>query len=603
MFFVIIQHEFIYMIKAFIKIFSFFLCLILSVIHLYGQNNKKFIDLTYEEIEKKLDNSNTKQKEVSALINLYIEKSKWEKNDESLIYAYRYASKFYSAPENYKYADSALFVGQKSKNKKLLTDAYLNKGVVLMDNSHYKEALDNILIANKYSLELNNDYITNKTIYYIAQNKIYLGLYEDANKELKICINYFRKNLTNNELGKDYEIYYIYSLMSLIDSNTRIGQHSSNQLLFKEAYNYLKLKNKEQYFPYFISSEGTDAFYNKDYNKAIKKLSEAIKLYNDQWPHVTEIFYLGLSNWKLGRQGVAVKYFEEIDKEYERSKKLNPEFRSAYELLIKYNDSIGNTDKQLEYINKLMSLDRSYEKNYKYLYTKINKEYDTQKLITEKNRIESSLKTQRAIISSLLLIAVIIISLVGYRYYHLQKVYKDRFNEIIAKKDVDSTTNLPQEKALEVKPSSEADFSIKPKNFFDVEYYNKIPGLNPLFVESILNQLHVFEKENKFLDNQISQKMLSESLGTNSTYLSKIINVYKGKSFNHYINDLRIDYIIEFMKNDAKYLNIDVKELATMAGFANAISFSDNFQRKYQIKPSFFIKMMKENMRSSAIED
>lgn len=592
------------MIKAFIKIFSFFLCLILSVIHLYGQNNKKFIDLTYEEIEKKLDNSNTKQKEVSALINLYIEKSKWEKNDESLIYAYRYASKFYSAPENYKYADSALFVGQKSKNKKLLTDAYLNKGVVLMDNSHYKEALDNILIANKYSLELNNDYITNKTIYYIAQNKIYLGLYEDANKELKICINYFRKNLTNNELGKDYEIYYIYSLMSLIDSNTRIGQHSSNQLLFKEAYNYLKLKNKEQYFPYFISSEGTDAFYNKDYNKAIKKLSEAIKLYNDQWPHVTEIFYLGLSNWKLGRQGVAVKYFEEIDKEYERSKKLNPEFRSAYELLIKYNDSIGNTDKQLEYINKLMSLDRSYEKNYKYLYTKINKEYDTQKLITEKNRIESSLKTQRAIISSLLLIAVIIISLVGYRYYHLQKVYKDRFNEIIAKKDVDITTNLPQEKALDVKlSSSEADFSIKPKNFFDVEYYNKIPGLNPLFVESILNQLHVFEKENKFLDNQISQKMLSESLGTNSTYLSKIINVYKGKSFNHYINDLRIDYIIEFMKNDAKYLNIDVKELATMAGFTNAISFSDNFQRKYQIKPSFFIKMMKENMRSSAIED
>jgi AraC-like DNA-binding protein len=121
-------------------------------------------------------------------------------------------------------------------------------------------------------------------------------------------------------------------------------------------------------------------------------------------------------------------------------------------------------------------------------------------------------------------------------------------------------------------------------------------------VENILNQLHVFEKDHKFLDNQISQKLLSESLGTNSTYLSKIINIYKGKSFNHYINDLRIDYIIEFMKNDAKYLNIDVKELATMAGFTNAISFSDNFQRKYQIKPSFFIKMMKENMRSSSIE-
>ena len=46
---------------------------------------------------------------------------------------------------------------------------------------------------------------------------------------------------------------------------------------------------------------------------------------------------------------------------------LNPEFRPAYELLIKYNDSIGNRDKQLKYINTLMSLDKNYEKNYKYL--------------------------------------------------------------------------------------------------------------------------------------------------------------------------------------------------------------------------------------------
>ena len=43
-----------------------------------------------------------------------------------------------------------------------------------------------------------------------------------------------------------------------------------------------------------------------------------------------------------------------------------------------------------------MALDKSYEKNYKYLYTRINKEYDNQKLIEEKkNKIEKSLKTQK----------------------------------------------------------------------------------------------------------------------------------------------------------------------------------------------------------------
>ena len=86
---------------------------------------------------------------------------------------------------------------------------------------------------------------------------------------------------------------------------------------------------------------------------------------------------------------------------------LNPEFRPAYELLIKYNDSIGNRDKQLKYINTLMSLDKNYEKNYKYLFSKINKEYDTHKLINEKNKIESSLKNQRTIISSILLLTIL----------------------------------------------------------------------------------------------------------------------------------------------------------------------------------------------------
>ena len=74
--------------------------------------------------------------------------------------------------------------------------------------------------------------------------------------------------------------------------------------------------------------------------------------------------------------------------------------------------------------------------------------------------------------------------------------------------------------------------------------------------------------------------------------------VYKGKNFNYYINDLRIEYIIELLKNDATYLNYDIKNLASLAGFTNAVNFSDNFQRKFEIKPSYFIKMMKENIKT-----
>lgn len=583
----------------------FFLILLISNIFFSQNNNIEY--LNYVKIEKKIDSLyDINHNEGIKLVKFYIKKSKKDKNNEALFYAYRYASKIFSSPQNFQYADSALSTSKISNNKNLITDAYLNKGVVLMDASLYKLALDNILTANKYSLDLKNPYITNKTKYFIAQNKIYLGLYEDANEELLQCISYFRENVNKSSLGEDNEKYYLYSLMSILDTNTKIGKHSQNKPFLNEAYNYIDSKNLIIYKPYFISCDGVDDFFSKNYKSAIKKLSEAIRLYNDQWPHITDIFYIGLSNWKLGKRDVAVKYFEEIDKEYDKSKKLNPEFRPAYELLIKYNDSIGNRDKQLKYINTLMALDRNYEKNYKYLYTKINKEYDTQKLINEKNKIENSLKNQRTIISSILLITILASLFYWNRYNSLQKKYKEKFEEIISQKPILEKI----ETLAEVESKQEDDLNPKtlnitdkikitaPKNSSELEFYNKIPGLNPILVQNILQQLEKFEKELRFTDNQMSLRLLSEEFNTNIPYLSKIINVYKGKNFNYYINDLRIDYIIELLKNDATYLNYDIKNLASLAGFTNAVNFSDNFQRKFEIKPSYFIKMMKENIKT-----
>ena len=573
----------------------------------FNSQNTKIDDLNNETIEKKIDSLHNNPNKAWEIINLYIKKSKKEKNNESLLYAYRYAGNFSQYPENLKYADSALAIGKKSNDKKLLTEAYLNRGFVFMSQSLYQKALDDILIANKYSNELNDSYTVNCNKYLIAQNKIYLGLYEEANKELSSCIEYFKKNLTKtSDLGKNYQMFYLYSLMSLIDTNTKLRRHEENNVLLKTAFEYIKQNNLKQYTPYFISCDGVDEYFKKNYKPAIKKLSEAIRLYNDQWPHITDIFYIGLSNWKLGKRDVAVRYFEEIDKEYDKSKKLNPEFRPAYELLIKYNDSIGNRDKQLKYINTLMSLDKNYEKNYKYLFSKINKEYDTHKLINEKNKIESSLKNQRTIISLILLITILASLFYWNRYNSLQKKYKEKFEEIISQKPILEKI----ETLAEVESKQEDDLNPKtlnitdkikitaPKNSSELEFYNKIPGLNPILVQNILQQLEKFEEELRFTDNQMSLRLLSEEFNTNIPYLSKIINVYKGKNFNYYINDLRIDYIIELLKNDATYLNYDIKNLASLAGFTNAVNFSDNFQRKFEIKPSYFIKMMKENIKT-----
>ena len=593
--------------KPFLRILFIIFLLLSNIVKIFAQNNSE-LNYSYKEIEKKIEKSHNSEVEMWKWINLYIKKSKKENNNETLIYAYREASNNTNLPNNFKYSDSALITAKKTNDKKLLSYAYLNRGTIYMDEEMYNKALDDILLSNKYSEELGDEYTYHKTKYFIAQNKIYLGLYEDANNELKSCLEYFKKNLNlKDELGKSFSTFYLYSLMSYLDTNTKIGKQSENQALIDEVLKYIKNNKLDQYTPYFISIEGTDAFYKKDYKTAIKKLTQSLLSYNDQWPHHTDIYYLGLSFWHSGRKKVAIKYLEEIDNEYNKTKKLNPNFRTAYEILIKYNDSIGNTEKQLEYINKLMALDKSYEKNYKYLYTRINKEYDNQKLIEEKNKIEKSLKTQKITNVFLFLISLLVIGLIVLRYRKLQKTYKARFEEIIAQSELKKHDDkkITQKHALLTKEQeNKEDSQIIPKvniteASFDYNFYNKIPGLNPIFIENILNQLEEFENDNKFLDTQISQRLLSENFSTNATYLSKIINVYKGKTFNIYINDLRLDYIIEFLKNDVKYLNMDVKELARLSGFSNTENFSDNFQRKFKIKPSYFIKMMKENISNS----
>ena len=549
---------------------------------LANAQEKKLEDLSFLELEKKIDNLISINGNTLPLIKYYIKKSKKENNDQALIYAYRYASKGTLEDIGYKYADSAIVIAKKTNNNELISEALLNKGVLLMDYYQYGPALDYILQAKKYLNNEKNDYINYKTLYFIAQNKMLLGQITEAKKHLSICVEFFKQPINEAELGYDYKTYYSYALMSLIDCNTKLKKHSENNSLYKEAYEFINKNNARYLIPYFISCEGTDAYYLKKFSVAINKLKKAQHLYQDNWPHYTEIFYIGMSYWKLGNKKEAVKYFEKLDKEYYKDKNQDPQFRPAYELLIEYYASKNNTDKQLEYINKLMSLDKFYEKNYKYLFAKIHKEYDSQKLIDEKNSIETNLKVHQYLTLFVIIISIVLISFSTYKYFQMQKKYKERFEQIISKNTEIEKTHVT---------IVDEDKTVTPK----------IAGLSESTVTYILEQLNIFEKEQQFLDYKITQKLLSEKLGTNPTYLSKIINAYKGKNFSNYLNDLRLEFIVELLKTEHQFLEKEIKELANIAGFTNAEAFSDNFQRKFEIKPSYFIKMMKENIKTSSL--
>lgn len=84
-------------------------------------------------------------------------------------------------------------------------------------------------------------------------------------------------------------------------------------------------------------------------------------------------------------------------------------------------------------------------------------------------------------------------------------------------------------------------------------------------------------------------------MNTNSSYLSKVVNFYKHKNFASYINDLRIEYVVEQLKEDKKLRSYTIKSIADEVGFNNVESFTKAFYKKTGIRPSYYINNLNNN--------
>ncbi len=98
--------------------------------------------------------------------------------------------------------------------------------------------------------------------------------------------------------------------------------------------------------------------------------------------------------------------------------------------------------------------------------------------------------------------------------------------------------------------------------------------------ERILFRLGDFENSILFTRKKISLSFLAAYCGTNTKYLSYIINTCRKKDFNNYINELRIKYIIGKLKNKPQYRKYKVATLAEEAGFSSPNKFAAVFKKK-----------------------
>ncbi|MFH6945517.1 helix-turn-helix domain-containing protein [Flavobacterium sp. FlaQc-50] len=114
----------------------------------------------------------------------------------------------------------------------------------------------------------------------------------------------------------------------------------------------------------------------------------------------------------------------------------------------------------------------------------------------------------------------------------------------------------------------------------------------------ILDKLIKLEEKRLFLRQDFTLHNVAKRLKTNTAYLSKIVNSELDKNFSSYVNELRINYIIIELKNNAKLRSYSINAIAEEIGYKSPESFTKYFKVATGISPSIYIKKINQMKES-----
>ncbi|MFC4634918.1 helix-turn-helix domain-containing protein [Dokdonia ponticola] len=527
--------------------------------------------------------------------------------------------------KSYKYLNDRFL---ENRNDTLMATLYLNtivaKGIVNDDKiakSHALVRLSSYAVNDKEKL----DYIQQSIAESNSVDSLYsipsynsLGLYYQANYDYEKALEEYVRVLKLS-ITRGVENYEIIALDNIAEIKQEIGQYKEALDLYRKGF-YLE-QNKEDKNPILILGSSlslSESFrHNKQYDSASyyyasviddvrqkypTKLSKAlinegINLYHkneykeakillqEGMVHVNfnshfDVKYYILANYYTGKMlqvssdKKAEQYFLKVHALLLKHNATIPELKDVYTTLINAYKETGDQKKQLYFQDRLIYFNEVIAARNLKVSNKINTEFDTPKLLKKRDKLIKSLRTKneylntvKIILSVLLVVMLIVLSVL----YIKHKKQKKRFKQIL--KEIDN-----QEQPQKTKSTSASSQKL---------------NIDPQLVEDILERLQVFESKKGFIKNTITIAILAKKLSTNTKYLSKIINAYKGKTFITYINDLRIEYVLKELQMNPKLQQYTLYGIAKEIGFNSADSFSTAFKKKTGISPSYYMKNLK----------
>ena len=109
--------------------------------------------------------------------------------------------------------------------------------------------------------------------------------------------------------------------------------------------------------------------------------------------------------------------------------------------------------------------------------------------------------------------------------------------------------------------------------------------VSPAVMDRMQEQImKIIVMDKKYRDKDYSAQDLANEIGTNTRYISAVVNVRFHMNFTSFVNSYRISDAKSILV-DKRYQDLNIEEVSDMVGFANRQSFYASFYRVVGITP------------------
>ena len=468
------------------------------------------------------------------------------------------------------HVEAAITQAEPLKNVTFLYNCLVLKGNILSELGEDSKALRTYIKASEYAKEIKDPIYEIAPLCSIAfikkTHKDYeeaILIYKDVLKRLKPL------NDTSNT-----KYYTLHVLTHIADIYLRL-QNTEEATLYNDIG--LQKSTDEQYasthYP-LLMNKAIIRYQKGEYKLSIpitKQVEEYAKDKNENL-YLTSLFYLGKNAYQLHLYEESIQHLEKTYAIMKASDDVDTNEKELHEFLTLAYHKTNNSEKASHHFQQY----RVLEKKESAADLKVNNEthalIDVVPLKTEIDTLGEQLTQETRNKKGFLYasIGLLILFVASILYYKARgKRIRKKFDALL-------------EKVSERENDQKQKVSIQKETVSDEK------------VHSILTKLAKFEKDEAYLSKECSLGFMAEELGTNTAYLSKVINTYKGKSFTAYITELRIDTALVNLKNNKTLQSYTIMAIADEFGFKRQETFSRAFKAYTGIYPSQYLKNLKE---------